>query len=310
MRLKILHVIVVVVALVALPVLGLAQGGLVQLGEGIYAYADVGGEDPNNVFAANVGVVVGEDGVLVVDTLTSAEEAEVLLADIRGVTDKPILYVVNTHYHLDHALGNNVFAREGAVIIGHARCREALLASGEEQLANPEMMGLPPDFWANTIIEAPTLAFEQELVIDLGGRTATAKYLGWPSHSAGSVVVVLEQESVIFTGDILFTDFHPFLGEGDLEGWAKTLDAIAAMDMEHIVPGHGPLSTNQDLMDMKAYLAAFDAMATELAASMDDPEQITAAMLEKLPQRSLGDFIVGFNIMMRYAPPGEGEYVH
>ena len=109
--------IVVSFALVLSLTLVLAQTAcaeLTRLADNVYAYVGSKDASPAHSFAANAGIVIGRDGVLVVDTLISAREGARFLADIRAVTDKPIRYVVNTHTHLDHALGNSVFARLGA----------------------------------------------------------------------------------------------------------------------------------------------------------------------------------------------------
>ena len=188
----------------------------------------------------------------------------------------------------------------GATVISHARCRESIIKAGDGILENPAMYSLPEDFWTGTRVEAPALSFEREMIIDLGGITVKLIHSGVASHSAGSIVVAVPEQKVLFTGDILFTDFHPYLGEGDLPGWAKTLDMIHAMDVDHIIPGHGPLSTKKDLEEMKNYLAFFDKKATELCGRENDVEKIVATMLKTLPKRAGGHFIVGMNLKARY----------
>ena len=125
--------------------------------------------------------------------------------------------------------------------------------------------GLPPDFWQNSRIAAPRITFEQGLEIDLGRVTVKILHPGAASHTDGSSIVIVPGQDIPFSGDILFTDFHPFLGEGDFPGWNKALDMIAGQKVSRIVPGHGPLSGAKDLADMKEYLATFDARARELA---------------------------------------------
>ena len=273
---------------------------LKKITESVYSYTGVPAGTPGNVFFVNTGIVIGDDAVLVVDTLTSAKEAEGFAADIRKITDKPIRYVVNTHCHLDHVFGNNVFADMGARIISHVKCRDAVIAYGDKILENPAEFGLPVDFWDGTRTVAPDTAFEKEMIIDLGGITVKLIYTGFASHSPGSIIVHIPSEDVLFAGDILFTDFHPYMGDGDLDGWQKNLDFIHEMNVSHIIPGHGPLSSNKDIEDMKAYLPIFDKKAKELSAGEKDLEKLTAAMLEVLPKRAGGDFIVTMNLKTRY----------
>jgi len=273
---------------------------LKKISDSVYSYTDIPDGTPGHAFSANAGIVIGKDAVLVVDTLTSAREAEQFLADIRNITDKPVRYVVNTHYHLDHAFGNCVFTDIGAMVIGHARCRESLIRTGERTLENPAMYGLPKDFWAGTKIKAPCVSFEQEMTVDLGGTTVKLIHSDMASHTAGSIVVVVPEQRVLFAGDILFTDFHPYLGEGDLKGWARTLDMMYTMDVNHIIPGHGPLSTKRDLEEMKTYLSVFNKQATELCAGANDAGKLAAKMLKTLPERSGGRFLVEVNLRSRY----------
>jgi glyoxylase-like metal-dependent hydrolase (beta-lactamase superfamily II) len=283
-----------------------ALAELTKLSDNVYAY--VGSKDASAArsFAANAGIVIGSDGVLVVDTLISAKEGERLLADIRKVTDKPIKYVVNTHTHLDHAFGNCVFAKLGATVIAQEADRDMLAKNGATILANAGNYGLKPEDMAGTEIALPNFAFGDRLLIDLGGETVELLRTA-PSHTAGSLIVHVPSQKLLFSGDILFTDFHPFLADGDFAGWNKTLDALLAMDVERIVPGHGPLSTKKDVQEMKDYLTLFDRSAQELSALGLNAEAVTAELLKRLPQRSLAEWMVGFNVQSRYPGAKSGE---
>ncbi|MBF0137359.1 MAG: MBL fold metallo-hydrolase [Magnetococcus sp. DMHC-1] len=276
-----------------------AGAELTRLTDKVYAYVGVKDASAAHSFAANAGIVIGRDGVLVIDTLISAREGERFLADIRAVTDKPIKYVINTHTHLDHALGNCVFAKLGAVVISHEADQAMLATRGADILKNAGTYGLKPEDMLGTEIVVPTLAFSNQMTIDLGGEQVRLLRT-LPSHTAGSLVVHLPAEKLLFSGDILFTDFHPFMGDGDLEGWSKTLDSLQAMEIDNIVPGHGPLSTKKDLRDMQEYLSLFDKKARELAGTMQDANAIAARLLEILPKRSMADWMVAYNVKSRY----------
>jgi glyoxylase-like metal-dependent hydrolase (beta-lactamase superfamily II) len=280
-----------------------AQGafaqGLTKIADDVYSYVGVKDASPTNSFAANAGIVIGRDGILVVDTLISAKEAQRFLTDIRKVSDKPIRYVVNTHTHLDHAFGNCVFAKLGAIVISHTADRKLLERVGESTLKNIGNFGLKPEDMTGTEIVFPQLSFSDRLTIDLGGETVELIRVA-PSHTEGSVVVYLPTKKLLFSGDILFTDFHPYLADGDIPGWTKTLDALLAMDVERIIPGHGPLSTKKDLREMKEYLLLFDAKAWELTATSQDGDAITVEMKKALPKRSMGEWMIAFNLKSRY----------
>ncbi len=276
-----------------------AFADLTRLSDNVYAYVGTTDASPARSFAANAGIIIGKDGVLVVDTLTSAKEGQRFLADIRKVTDKPIRYVVNTHTHLDHAFGNCVFAGLGAVVISHTADRALLEKLGTDILKKVGGYGLKPEDMVGTEISLPSLFFSDRLSIDLGGEVVELIRVE-PSHTEGSVVVWLPKQKLLFSGDILFTDFHPFLADGDFNGWYKTLDSLLALDVERIVPGHGPLSGKKDLREMKEYLARFDGAARQLAAKGMDGDAIAAELLKILPKRSMAEWMVGYNVKSRY----------
>lgn len=288
----------------ALPV----HAELVPVADNVYAYVGVKDASPAHSFAANAGIVVGQDAVLVVDTLISAKEEERFLADIRRITRKPIKYVVNTHTHLDHAFGNCVFARLGATVISQSADRDYLARAGAAALKNSAGYGLKPEDMAGTVISLPTRTFADRMTLDLGGEKVELINLG-PSHTAGSTVVYLPAKKFAFAGDILFTDFHPFLADGDIPGWTKALDTLMAMDLERVVPGHGPLSTKKDLAEMKEYLNYFDAKAPDLMFASNDIEANAAEMKRLLPKRSQGEWLIAFNLKARYAKASATEPV-
>lgn len=272
---------------------------LTKLADNVYSYVGSKDASPAHSFAANAGIIIGRDGVLVVDTLISAKEGERFLADIRKVTNKPIKYVVNTHTHLDHAFGNCVFAKLGATVISHTADRAMLERIGAGTLKNIGNFGLKPEDMVGTEIVYPSLAFSDRMQIYLGDETVELIRVA-PSHTEGSLVVYVPSKKLLFTGDVLFTDFHPFMADGDIAGWTKTIDALLTMDLEKIVPGHGPLSTKKDLREMKEYLVMFDSKARELAATSQDADAIAAELKKILPQRSLADWMIAYNVKSRY----------
>jgi len=274
-----------------------ADTGLTRIAENVYSYVAVKNPSASNSFGSNAGIIIGRDGVVVVDTLMTAKEAKRFIRDIRAVTGKPIKYVVDTHYHLDHALGNAEFTRLGAVIISHENDRANLVKTGEETLKRHGEYGISKEDIAGTEIALPNLTYDTKMTIELGDRKVILMHPG-AAHTNGDTLVYLPDKKILFSGDVLFTNFHPFLAEGDLVSWGKVLDSILAMDVEKIIPGHGPLSTKKDVEDMKKYLIAFDAKANELCSKSKDAKYIVAEILKTLPQRQ-AEFIVGSNIEMR-----------
>ena len=276
-----------------------AQEELTKIADNVYSYVDVKNGSAANSFAANAGIIVGKDGIVVVDTLISAKQAQRFIKDIRKISSKPILYVIDTHHHLDHTFGNVEFAKLGAVIVAHANCKQNMIKNGEDTLKNIKEYGLTPEQMEGTEIAYPTLTFTDRMSIDLGDESVDLIYVA-PSHTTGNILVRIPDKKVLFTGDILFTDFHPYMADSDIPGWIRNLDYIETLDVERIIPGHGPLSDKKDISDMKNYLIAFDTKAKELAAHSNDAKAISAEMLKSLPVRAQGQWMIPVNIQMKY----------
>ncbi|MBI5205658.1 MAG: MBL fold metallo-hydrolase [Nitrospirae bacterium] len=276
-----------------------AQSGLTKIADNVYSYVDVKGAAPQNSFGANAGIIIGKDGIVVIDTLISAKEAQRFINDIRKISDKPIKYVVNTHFHLDHTFGNSEFAKLGAIIIAQASDNENLQKSGEATLKNASAYGLSEKDMEGTKIAYPQLSFNDKLGIDLGEQKVELIYAG-PSHTGGSILVYLPDKKILFAGDVLFTNYHPYIADGDIKSWGRVLDYIMKMDVATIIPGHGPVSTKKDVTDMKAYLIAFDKNAKKLSAKSKDGEYIFSEIKKILPVRAELEALIKANLQMKY----------
>jgi len=276
-----------------------AADKLTRIAGNVYAYVDTKGASPKNSFGANAGIIIGKDGIVVVDTLVSAREAKRFIKDIRSVSKKPIRYVINTHYHLDHAFGNSEFVKLGAVIVAQENDRREMERSAAETLKNIKGYGLTPQDMKGTKPAYPTVTYSERMTIDIGGERIELIHARH-SHTGGDTLVYLRDKKVLFAGDILFTDYHPFIAEGNIEEWVRQLDEIASMDVEKIIPGHGPVSGKKDVEAMKEYIIAFDRMAKELAAKYSDPAKIAAELKTGLPGRRESAFLIGANVEMKY----------
>ncbi len=272
---------------------------LTKIADNVYSYVDTKNSSPQNSFGANAGIIIGKDGIVVVDTLISSKEAKRFIRDIRAISKKPIKYVVNTHYHLDHTFGNADFKRLGAVIISHTNDSKNLKAHGETALKNAKNYGLSEEDMKGTKIAYPALTFNDRMEIDLGDQKLELIYI-MPSHTDGSIMAYLPDKKILFAGDILFTNYHPFIGDGNIEEWVKALDYIMTMDVEKIIPGHGPISNKKDIEDMKNYLIIFDKKAKELSAKSSDVEYIVSEIKKVLPPRTELESLIQSNIQMKY----------
>lgn len=205
-----------------------AAASVHRIGPDLYAYIS------ENDGSANSTFLVSNQGILVVDTGLNALEGRKLLDEIRKISQAPVRWIVNTHYHPDHRGGNSVVGPD-AVIISTEFTREQMPSSA-------------PDYALNETIRS------KDLTLYVGEHEVRIYHLG-PAHTRGDLVVYFPDEHAIATGDLFLTNSCPAMDDGDMENWIAALDQMLELPVEHVVPGHFELATKNELRHFRNYLA-------------------------------------------------------
>ncbi len=287
-----------------------SDAGLVQLAEGVHAFIGAGGD-------SNAGAIQTPDGWIVLDAQQHVPLAEKFRAALEDTGLRSFLWLVLTHYHLDHTAGNSVFASDMPVLahqITLEKFREVLgagVSRGDSFtefekkvsfLFGPNITGLIPagdpgwDWfrsrigepeYATYIAAPPTHTFADRFTFHLGRRSAVLEYLG-PAHCDGDIVVHLPEDGIVFVGDLLFVGRFPWLGDGDIEGWISALGHVAGMDIRQVVPGHGKPVGLKEVGEFRDMLIALrDGVVGALQAGMSEDEavgRVRLANYENLPR--------------------------
>ena len=244
------------------------EKGLYETGNGIYSYLQ-----PDGSWGwSNAGLIIDGEASLLVDTLFDAPLTKEMLKVMHhatGISPDKIGTVVNTHANGDHTHGNGL-CTNAEVIASEAGALE-MQSFGPERLK--QMMDMAPELgdtgkyfidifgpfdFGDVAERLPTLTFSGELFINVGDKTVELKEVG-PAHTQGDVLVFVEQDSTVFTGDILFIDGTPIMWAGPVANWIKACDLIIERKPEVIVPGHGPITDISGVSRVKDYLNYIDA---------------------------------------------------
>ena len=207
----------------------------------------------NQGYMVNSTIIVGDQGVIVVDTGFTDEIGAHLAKTIAKITPKPVTHVINTHQHGDHVLGNSAFPN--AEIISSEQCKELVSKTGYESIALVEEMTQRK--FPNTKLVLATVTFKEntqnEKIIQ------GVKLMLWVpkgSHTPGDMIVYLPEDRVLIGGDILVNGTMPNFREGHVKNWIDTLEKMQGMDFKIAVPGHGLLMSKADVAAMHKRMAA------------------------------------------------------
>jgi cyclase len=264
---------------------------------------------------SNALVIVNSDHAMLVDTSVTPAAARALVAQIKNeVTPKPIKYVFNSHYHFDHAHGNQIFG-DDVEIVGHEYIRAMHLTNVLQQRTNRSFaevlpgqiaqlqqrlaqatdpkeratletnIGVTETHWKaiqEVVVKPPNVTFTDKMVIYKGGREVQVHFLG-RGHTGGDTVIFLPAERIVFTGDFFLGrpdgGVLSYLGDSFIDEWPASLERLKALEFDVIVPGHGaPLRERKQIDDFQGYLRDFWRQATALRAQGVTAEQAVEKM--------------------------------
>ena len=235
-----------------------------QLSDTVYMLKGRGG---------NVGISTGEDGLYIIDDQVKPVTSQLLQA-IRKISNKPIRFVINTHYHADHTGGNETIGAAGAVIIAHDNIRKRMTTEQVSIFMNNTTPPYPKG-------ALPVVTFNDRMSLHLNGETATAYYVA-EGHTDGDAIIHFPASNVIHMGDMYFNGLYPYVdldAGGSMQGMVAAADLALSMADEstRIIPGHGPLGVTEDLKGYRDFLIKAGANVQELIDKNMDLQQIIAA---------------------------------
>ncbi len=219
----------------------------------------------------NATLILGDKACILVDNRQNIPLAQELQQTIKSVTDRPIKYLINTHYHGDHTFGNQIFS-EAVDIIGQENVRSTLLEIGEQ---HKEFFGTffeVPDTDKVTITP-PTLTFQKELSLHLDGKSIRVSHPG-AAHTNSDSYVYIPEQRLLITGDLLFNGILGFSGDPNcsITGWINALEEMERLDIKTVIPGHGPIGNKDGLITYREY---FEKLLTVVKQEKEKGKSLT-----------------------------------
>lgn len=252
----------------------------------------------------NIGVLTGSDGVVMIDN-QFAPLADKIEAAIKGLSDEPIRYVINTHFHGDHSGGNEAFAGKGGTLVAHQKVRERLSTDQYQAFFDRKTPAKPPIAW-------PVITFGEGMQFHLNGETIDLIHHS-SAHTDGDVLVYFRTSNVLHAGDVFVTYGFPFIDAssgGSIEGFISFLDFMIDLidDETKVIPGHGELSSRQDVIafrDRLNHIYTQVMIRKRMGQSMD--EILSAGITEPFDEEWGKGFIKGRDFLTLLSESLENE---
>jgi glyoxylase-like metal-dependent hydrolase (beta-lactamase superfamily II) len=258
------------------------------------------GKDIANIhqLKESVFAVIGDDGATNFGIIKGSDGSAVLIdADIRRMDEiddalkrtgcNKVRYLLNTHENFDHSSANDYFEKSGAIVVGSEGCWQALHEDGEAKFA--EMAGRSPELWTRfpgLKMGNLQVTFPQEMTLRLPGATVRVVFAAHngKSHSRGDAIAILDEDRILFAGDLLYTDYHPVTVYGDIPNWIQSINRLLSQNFVSVVPGHGPVSSGGNDVYKRAfekfrgYLEDFDNRLKEIKTGKRAPGDVESYM--------------------------------
>lgn len=258
-----------------------------KLGEGAYAYTAEG--DPNT------GVIIGDDGVMIIDTQATPLMAQKVLERIREITDKPVKYILMSHYHAVRVLGAAAYEAEN--IIASQKTFEMVVERGQQDWES-ELGRFPRLFEGHESIPGltwPTIVFDGKITVDLGNRKVEIWSPG-RGHTQGDTIAWLPEEKILYAGDLVEYGATPYTGDAHLADWPATLQALRDLKPNKLVPGrgdalHSPAQCEEALSETQAFVTELYACAQDGVAKGLELKDIFAATKARMDPK-YGEWVI------------------
>lgn len=253
------------------------QDAVLRISDHVYVILD-----DNRRFVPNVGFVIGDHATLVIDPGLGLKNGEIVLGEARKLSDNAKLYVVSTHYHAEHDLGAGAFPKDATMI----RSSDQQHDIDEFGMSHAERLAGRSEALANLLdgafIRPADVSFDDEYSVDLGGITVTMHAVG-PAHTFGDTIFFVEEDGVLFAGDVVMRRYPRFASPtSGLAVWLNALDTIQSLDVEVLVPSHGPLGDANTIDVYEEYFTTIQSRVEEFlrqGVSADEiVEQVTTEL--------------------------------
>jgi phosphoglycerate dehydrogenase-like enzyme/glyoxylase-like metal-dependent hydrolase (beta-lactamase superfamily II) len=240
-----------------------------------FRYSSIGPEGSNIPFGGCNNIwIVFEDYVVVVDANFPKEAGDVIAA-IKKTTSKPIRYVLDTHHHGDHSYGNIVFGNDGASIVAQTNCARILRLSGPEEFRQAGIGPMGRKDIAQSSLKIPSIVFDDKLVLDDGKQRVEFLYFGH-AHTAGDALAYLPRLRILCTGDACVNGAYNFMGHSDSGSWVRVLDRAGQLEVDRVLPGHGPVARKELLETQKRYFVELRRQVRAGIQAGKAPEEVRA----------------------------------